>query len=67
MTHYIPYFTQYRMDRQRAVCGLFINEKAHSPEPSCPQCLAWIQQDTLDTFALVDEWDNEAAEKVRQS
>ena len=65
MTHYLPYFTQYQRDRQRAVCGAFITEKDHSAEPSCPQCLAWIQQDTIDTLALVDKWDREAAEKAK--
>ena len=58
MTHYLPYFTQYRLHQQRAACGVFIEEKDHSPEPSCPQCLAWIQQGLKDTEAIVmaEDW-----------
>lgn len=50
MTHYIPYFCRRRTNgEQMAVCGVWLKpwlaSKAHSPEPSCPACQAWITED----------------------
>ena len=65
MTHYLPYFTQYLFHQQRAACGLFIEETDHSPEPSCPQCLAWIQWDPAEHEEPRAAWEVAAAKKAR--
>ncbi len=41
-THYIPAFTEVRNGTQRTVCGAYVTFRAHSPEPTCPECAAWL-------------------------
>lgn len=61
LTHYIAYFTveeaalQYRdrrvprQARLRTVCGAWLNKDAHTTEPTCPTCRAWLEQEADDT------------------
>lgn len=54
MTHYIPPFTRRQADdSQEAVCGRWV--VASTPEPTCPECQAWIQADA-DTLDVLVRW-----------
>lgn len=45
LTHYIPYFTTENGRKRSTVCGLFIDCRDHTAEPTCPDCQAWLQQE----------------------
>lgn len=57
-THYTAYFTQNLRGEpsrsQRAVCGVYISPNEHTNEPSCPQCIAYLQQEAEDEPAIAD-------------
>lgn len=59
-THYIPYFTRTDGRVQRAVCGEMIHAVDHTPEPTCPQCKAWIDADAA-TAAQYESVERHAA------
>ncbi len=62
-THYIPYFTMRQGARsQYAVCGIYVEVKAHNNEPTCPECQAWLEQDAAER--AVEEADDVLAEKA---
>ncbi len=47
-THYIPAFTVFRghtQRRQQAACGSFVSKDDFSSEPTCPECLAYVNAD----------------------
>ena len=46
-THYLPFFTKPHpnLSDQRAVCGNYVDPMLHSTEPTCTECLVWLQQD----------------------
>lgn len=48
-THYLPPFTRINGRQQEAACGAWIAVREHSIEPTCPRCLAYLQQDAADT------------------
>ena len=70
-THYIPSFTKRRGHgahaEEIAVCGSFVPIRAHSIEPSCPACAAWLVKDAIDTDALVKQWAAEDAARGARS
>lgn len=42
-THYVPAFTVRGHDgTEQAACGQFVYPAEHSPEPTCENCLRWI-------------------------
>jgi len=59
MSHYIPYFTvehsaAYNPNAKpsrylRAACGAVVAYAAHTNEPTCPACVAWLEQEPKDT------------------
>lgn len=51
MTHYIPAFTERNGHQQRTVCGTWIRSNAHSAEPTCAECRAYLQQSEDDDEA----------------
>lgn len=63
LTHYLPYFTERRRGALLAVCGASVAWDEHSPEPTCPQCAAWIDADEKEAAALAAKWDREDAAK----
>lgn len=47
-THYIPAFTVFRgreQHVQHAACGQFVSASEHSTEPTCAECLAYVESD----------------------
>ena len=63
-TCYIPAFTSVHQRLQMAICGRIIDWREHSPEPTCPRCLAWLEADEAEAKALSALWDREAADKA---
>lgn len=49
-THYIPAFTHRdRWNQEQAVCGEWVDAKAHTNEPTCVECQQFLaQKATLD-------------------
>lgn len=45
MTHYIVPLTERIRSHQQAACGAFVLWSAHSTEPTCPKCMAYLQAD----------------------
>ncbi len=48
LTHYIPAFTVFRGREQRlqyAACGTVVSASEHSTEPTCPDCMAYVESD----------------------
>ena len=66
-SHYIGAFTQRRGHGKHAeeiaICGRWTPIHDHSVEPTCKECEAWLEQDAVDTEALVKQW---AAEDPRR-
>ena len=58
LTHYTAYFTQNlrgaTSQSQKAVCGAYILPTEHTSEPTCPQCLAYLQAEAEDEQAIAD-------------
>ena len=71
ISHYIPAFTKTRGHGEhmegRAVCGSWTGWRNHSIEPRCPDCAAWLEQDAVDTEALVKQWAAEDAARAVRS
>lgn len=68
-SHYLrPAFTHRRGHGKHAeeiaVCGRWVPIHDHSVEPQCKACAAWLEQDAVDTEALVKQW---AAEDAARS
>lgn len=54
-SHYIPWMTQAVGQFQRAACGELVLRTAHSAEPTCQECAAFLVQDSADFEALQNE------------
>lgn len=64
MSHYVPFFTIERSGAYnrggkpsrylRAACGELVSyPKDHSAEPTCPQCVAWLEKEAVDDAETV--------------
>jgi len=51
-SHYIPYFTTENGPKRSTVCGLWIDKRDHTAEPTCPDCQAWLADDAAQLQAL---------------
>lgn len=63
MTHYVPFFTTVRQRLHTAVCGAVVYMPAHSIEPTCQKCAAWLAAEEAEAAALLKQWDEEDAAK----
>ena len=59
-THYIGAFTTLYRGQQTAICGETVDQRQHSPEPTCAACLAYLlaeaHEDEATAAALVEEF-----------
>lgn len=53
MTHYIPKFTERFRGQYKAVCETWVPADAHSVQPDCPTCAAYLN-DGMDEQRLAD-------------
>lgn len=59
-THYIPPYTRRNGRKQETVCLRWVTAREHSNEPTCAECLVWLQQETKDTRTADERFGAEA-------